>query len=80
MDADLARHVVRVAFQSARELEALLIPLKTHCSTDEYATYSRAIATAIASIHLEIVNRVTSSYPALESEIETKIEKYGRYI
>lgn len=80
MDTDLARHVVRAAFRSARELELLLIPLKAHCSADEYTKYSKAIGTAIASIHLEIVNRITSDQPGLESEIETRIEKYGRYV
>jgi hypothetical protein len=80
MDTDLARHVIRTAFQSARELESLLAPVKAHCSAEEYAKYSKAIATAIASIHLEIVNRVTSDQPGLEGEIEAKIAKYGRYV
>ena len=80
MDINLARHVVRAAFSSGRELEESLGLLKEHCSADEYKTYATAIATAIALIHLEIVNRITASHPELEGEIETVIEKYGRYL
>jgi hypothetical protein len=80
MDADVARHVVRVAFRSARELESLLGLLKSNCSPDEYQTYAKAIATAIASIHLEVLNRVTASQPGLEAEIDADIKKHGRYL
>jgi hypothetical protein len=44
------------------------------------AEFSKAIATAIASIQLEVVNRLTAAHPALESEIETMIGKYNRYL
>ena len=80
MDIDLSRHVIRIAFRSGRELEGLLSLLKEHCSADEYQTYAKAIATAIASIHVEIVNRITSSQPELENEIESVIAKYDRYL
>jgi hypothetical protein len=80
MDIDLSRHVIRIAFRSGRELEGLLGLLKEHCSADEYQTYAKAIATAIASIHVEIVNRITSSQPELENEIESVIAKYDRYL
>ncbi len=80
MDINVARHVIRASFRSGRELEALLDLLKAHCGVAEYRTYATAIATAVASIHVEIVNRVTSSHPDLENEIETVISKYGRYL
>jgi hypothetical protein len=80
MDINLARHVVRASFRSGRELEGLLGVLKEHCSASEYKTYATAIATAVASIHLEIVNRITSGHPGLEDEIEATISKYGRYL
>lgn len=80
MHLELARHVVRSAFRSASELERLIDLLREHCSDEEYATYLRAIATASASIQLELVNRMTSAHPCLEGEIEANITKYGRYL
>jgi hypothetical protein len=80
MDINVARHVIRAAFRSGRELEGLLGLLKEHCSANEYKTYVTAIATAVASIQLEIVNRIASSHPALEEEIEALVSKYGRYL
>ena len=80
MDIDVARHVVRACFRSGRELESLLDLLKEHADAQEYGTYAKAIATAVASIHVEIVNRVASAHPGLEEEIEAVIEKYGRYL
>ncbi len=80
MDINLGRHVIQSAFRSGRELEGLLTLLKEHCKGDEYQTYAKAIATAIAAIHVEIVNRVTSTYPELETELESSIRKYGRYL
>lgn len=80
MDINVARHAVRVSFRSGRELQGLLGLLKEHCSADEYKTYATAIATAVASIQLEIVNRTTSLHPGLEDEIEATVSKYGRYL
>ena len=80
MEAEMARHVIRAAFRSARELEGLLALLKSHCNANEYNTYSRAIATAIDSIHHEIIDRVISSHAELKDDIEAKIAAYGRYL
>ena len=80
MDIDVARHIVRTAFRSGRELESLLSMLKAHCKPDEYNGYAKAIAAAVASIHLEVINRVTADFPALEAEIEAQINKHGRYL
>jgi hypothetical protein len=49
--------------------------LKAHCKPDEYDSYAKAIAAAVASIHLEVINRVTVDFPALEAEIEAQINK-----
>jgi len=80
VDMDVARHIIRAAFRSARELENLLGLLKSHCSPEEYQIYATAIGTAIASIHLEVMNRVTDDFPTLEAEIEADIKKHGRYL
>lgn len=80
MDINVARHVIRTCFRSGRELETLLDLLKEHCDAQEYKSYATAIVAAIASIHVEIVNRVTDAHPGLESEMEALISKYGRYL
>ncbi len=80
MDINIARHVIRASFRGGRELENLLGLLKEHCDGSEYKTYAAAIAAAIASIQLEIVDRVVSSHPALGEEVEATISKYGRYL
>ncbi len=80
MDTELARHVIRAAFRSGRELETLLGLLKGHCTAAEYKTYSRAVATAMDSIHRELTDRVASSHPKLKAEIESSIKKYGRVL
>lgn len=80
MDINMARHVIRTCFRSGRELETLLDLLKEHCDAQEYKSYATAIATAIASIHVEVVNRITDSHPGLEDEMEAVISKYGLYL
>jgi hypothetical protein len=54
--------------------------LKKNCSGDEYDAYANAIAKAIASVQLEVLNRVMASHPSLERELEINIEKYDRYL
>jgi hypothetical protein len=66
VDIDVARHVIRAAFRSAGELDSLLSLLKAHCTADEYTTYAKAIATAIASIHLEVMDKATAGTCAAE--------------
>lgn len=80
MNIDLARHVVRAAFRSSRELSNLLPLLKENLSAGEYQHYAKAIAAAIAATQLEVVNAVTSSHPELEAEIEAQMSKYDRYL
>lgn len=80
MDVQVGRHIVRACFRSGGELERLLDLLKEQCPPDEYHSFAKAIATAVASIHIEIVNRVTDIHPELEKEMEATISKYGRYL
>jgi hypothetical protein len=79
MDIEMARTVARAAFRSTRELGALMPLLKEKLPAGEYALYSKAIASAIANIQLDIVNKLTTEHPGLESEIEGSIKKAGRY-
>jgi hypothetical protein len=80
MDKDVARHVVRAAFQSGRGLSELLGLLKANCGAAEYEAYSRGIAGAMASIQQEVIDRVLSNHPELKAEIEQSIAKYDRYL
>jgi len=79
MDISLARTVLRGAFRSADELQQLLPKLKEGCDADEYASYSKAIATAVAEIALEVTNRVITDHPDLEAEVEESIARTGTY-
>ncbi|MGE5201693.1 MAG: hypothetical protein ACM3O6_06465 [Acidobacteriota bacterium] len=77
MEKDLARHVTRVGFRTMHELADLLPLLKEHCTTQEYESFAKAIALASAHISEQVIDKAVSAYPDLESEIETKIKKYG---
>lgn len=79
MDIELAREVVRTAFRSGAELQALLPVLKQRCSADEYKSYALGIAAAIDAIGVGLTNKALAAHPRLASEIEASIEKRGRY-
>ncbi|ALA17023.1 MULTISPECIES: hypothetical protein [Chelatococcus] len=80
MEKDLARHVIRVAFRNAAELQGLLVLLKEHCSAEEYKVYAAGIASAIDGIGAGLTNKVLSSHPDLAEEIEASLAKYDRLI
>jgi hypothetical protein len=80
MDKDLARHVATTAFRSAVQLSDMIPLLKQHCDEAELKTFVKAIATANATIHIEIGNRIYAAYPELEQELENSIQKYGKLI
>ena len=80
MDKELALHVIRTAFKSARTLEELLPLLRHHCQEEEAKIYEFAIASTIADIHRELTNRVFESFPELQAEVEDKLERYGRVL
>jgi len=65
---DVARHVIRAVFRSEHELGNLLELLENHCDETEYKIYAKAIASAIASINLEVMNRIIDAHPGLEAE------------
>lgn len=80
MDIDIARHVLRAAFRSARELQDLLPLLKATMPAEEYDVLARGIASAIAEIGLEVTNRALAAHPALETEVETEVQRFGKYL
>jgi len=79
MDIDVARDVVRAAFRSCSELQALLGPLKQRCLPDEYKDYARAIAGAVDGIGAALTNKVLAEHPQLITEIDQRIATHDRY-
>lgn len=80
MDRDLAKHMVSVGFHSLSLIEGLIPLLKEHCTEAEYNEYLRSIASVCATMTSEIFNKVFRKYPDLETEVEQKIQKYGKFI
>jgi hypothetical protein len=80
VETKLALHVVRTAFASAAKLEQLLPLLKEHCGKEEGESYGMAIASAIAHIHRELTNKIFSSHPEVEAEIEKRMSRYGQVL
>lgn len=80
MERDLARHVIRTTFQTARELRLLLALLKQHLDQEEYKDYARRIAEAIYAIDAALVDPTYSSHPGLKEEVEGNLEKYDRFL
>jgi hypothetical protein len=79
MNIELARDVIRAAFQSTSELGKLLPTLKEQCNPAEYRTYALGIAAAIDAIMTNTINRAVQTYPDLAKEIDEQIAKHGRY-
>ncbi len=80
MDRMLAKHVISVGFHSAALLEDLISILKDHCDDAEFQGFLKSIGSVIAEIGLEIFDKVYEQYPDLKTEVETKINKYGKFI
>lgn len=80
MDKELARHVVRTGFEAMRHLSALLDILKEHCSSSEYQTYLKGVASAGAEINSALIKPALAPYPDLEQEVDDKMKKYGLMI
>jgi hypothetical protein len=79
MDIELAREVIRTAFRSGAELQALLPLLKQRCSAEEYKGYALGIAAAIDAIGVELTNKVLAAHPGLANEIESSVKRHGRF-
>lgn len=80
MNIDLALYIARAALRSSHELSDLLPFLKDNLSKPEFDRYAKAIATAVASIQLEVVNKLTDDCLGLEAKIDSDIAKFGRLL
>lgn len=78
MDRELAKIVAITAFRSSADINNLIPLLKEHCSADEYRLFGLAIAASSAEISQQILYKIFSMHPDLESEFDNKIKKYGR--
>jgi hypothetical protein len=78
MKADAAWQIVKAGFRSSAELQGLLEFLKSNCSPQEYQIFSRAIATAIHSINVELTDRVLRDHPEMAERIESDLARFGR--
>jgi len=80
MDYKIAKFLAAKAFRCAADLNELAPFVKHLCTEEEYRTYSRALASASAHIHLEVVERLFKSHPELEADFESEIKQYGRIL
>lgn len=80
MEQDLARHIIRTAFRSTRELGTLLAMLKESLDEEEYKSYARGIAAAVDAVNVALLNTTYASHPELKDEVEASIDKYDRFL
>ena len=78
MDKEVARFLAHTAFRSSANLADLVPFMKAHCSVEDQKNYSIAIATAMASIHLEVLDKLYKEFPEIEEEFQRQTKKYGR--
>jgi hypothetical protein len=77
MSAD-AWQMIRTAYKCSAELQVLLRALKENCPPEEYRGHARAIAAAIDSLGVQLIDRAVQAYPDLQKRIESDIATYGR--
>ncbi|HZP20085.1 MAG TPA: hypothetical protein VFB16_07720 [Bauldia sp.] len=80
MDIDVARHMIRAAFRTSRELEGVLQFLKEICPDEEYRPLALGIAAAIDRIGIALIEPAEAAHPELRAETEASIARYGRYL
>lgn len=80
MDKEVAKHIVYVAFKSESNLNELVPLLKEHCSDTEYKKFLKGIAKVSSCISAEIINLVYKDFPEIKSDLDEKINKYGKLI
>jgi hypothetical protein len=78
MKEELAWEMVRVSFQTARELQGVLGLLKENCSAEDYRRYAARITHAIDSVNDALLNTALAAHPELAARIEADLEKFGR--
>jgi hypothetical protein len=77
MDRELAKHVANIALASRARLDSARYALEKHCSSTELHDYRQAITSAEDCIDREILSKLYTAFPDLQSELELRIKKYG---
>jgi hypothetical protein len=78
MNEELAWEMVRVSFQTARELQGVLGFLKENCSAEDYRSYAGRISQAIDSVNDALLNPALAAHRELAERIESELDKFGR--
>ncbi|MFZ6751309.1 hypothetical protein [Undibacterium sp. Ren11W] len=78
MNKELARIIGVTAFRSSADMGHLVTLLKEHCSEEERKLYGIAIATAIATIQIEVLSKIFAEFPELQTDFDRQIKEYGR--
>mgnify|MGYP000235867219 CR=1 FL=1 len=79
MDIDFARHIIRTAFRTSRDLQDLLRLAQEVCDKQEYDALAPGVAEAIDNVGQALTNKAMAAYPELEGEIDARIDSYGQY-
>lgn len=79
MDIELARTMVRTAFDANRMLQAILPMLKAGLPETDYRSSAHDVAVAIDQVNTALLARAIAAHPGLEGEIETAIREQGRF-
>jgi hypothetical protein len=78
MNEELAWEMVRISFQTVRELQSVLGLLKENCSAEDYRSYAGRIVQAIDSVNDALLNTALAAHPELADRIEAELEEFGR--
>jgi hypothetical protein len=79
MDIELARTMVRTAFDTNRMLQTILPMLKAGLAEADYRASAHDVAVAIDHVNTALLARAIAAHPALEREIDDAIREHGRY-
>ena len=78
MDEELAWEMVRVSFQTSRELQGVLVSLKENCSAEDYQRYAGLIAQAIDFVNDALRNTALAAHPEFAERIEVELVEFGQ--
>jgi hypothetical protein len=78
MNIELARRMVRSAFECGSQLQELLPLLKEQCEPED-RRYAHDIAEAIDKANTALISPALAAHPGLAAEIERAVKRTGRY-
>jgi len=79
MDKDVAKFIALTAFRSSADLCDLVPFMKEYCDDEqEYRDFSLAIASAAAEINQRVLQKIFALHPEIETDFDTKINRFRR--